>query len=170
MKITGASGGAGRLLAIDPGVHRLAYALFEHEHLIHCGLLNLGDAPASMVAAIVNLTRNLQAKSYVIEVPQVYQAKRQATDANDLIDLAQVVGVCVAAAIGRDYTASIRQPRPHEWKSNVPKDIQNKRDLARLDLAEIEVYKHGINGIRKSWQHNVIDAVGIGLWALNRGK
>jgi hypothetical protein len=52
--------------------------------------------------------------------------------------------------------------QPRTWKRQVPKDIHNARTLKALTDAERRL----VEGQR----HDVIDAVGLGLWKLGRMK
>ena len=49
---------------------------------------------------------------------------------------------------------------PDQWKGSVPKPIHNKRTLDALSIKEKTLFD--------TTDHNVIDAVGIGLFALGR--
>jgi hypothetical protein len=101
----------------------------------------------------------------VIEVPQVYQQRLQKGDPNDLIDVAVIAGIAAGAA------APFAEPqlvRPHKWKHNRPKAFDNAYTLSLLSAEEKLVVDSC--GAPKSKLHNVIDAVGIGLWRLGRRK
>lgn len=153
------------LVSIDPGVHlsgiavfkgptlkgsELAYArLIETDPLLICHLIfmetNVGEYPHEVFIHTV------------VEKPQVY--RKSPGDRNDLIDLAVAAGMLGGRFKNRKYVL------PREWKGNVPKEIMNDRVLTKLtedEKSKIEYPK------RKSLSHNVLDAVGIGLWALKR--
>lgn len=66
---------------------------------------------------------------------------------------------------------------PIEWKGATPKSIHHERVWARLADRERMVVndafsRRGMNGkpLPASKRHNVLDAVGLGLFALGRGK
>lgn len=161
-------------VAIDPGKHGCGFATYLDGVLVHAAYVSgLGGAAhpllevAGPVGALVD--QLLAALAYdkvdelVIERPQVYDAPQQRGDQNDLIDLAVVVGGLLGTLSGRCRASLL--VRPAEWKGQTPKDITETRAKARLstsELAAIELPK------AKTVQHNVWDAVALGLWRLGR--
>lgn len=131
------------LLAIDPGQHA-GWALFADTRLAACGL---GSPLAEHVRRVV------------IELPQVYP--RHPVPPNDLITLAFLAGRYAGASAGEVFTVS-----PHQWKGNLPKDVCAARVRARLSPEERAVVD--AVDVPEKQRHNVLDAVGIGLFALNR--
>jgi len=98
----------------------------------------------------------------VVEWPRVLSASRQRAakrdvDQNDLLGL---VGVDCAVAMAYHESMDLVTVYPDEWKGQVPKKIMNERVWARLSSEEQE------NVTKKD--HNVLDAVGIGLHQLGR--
>lgn len=142
------------LMAIDPGVKRVGYALFREHTLITVGLLTIKSQ-----RALYDDLWNFGAARVVVEIPQVYKLALSKGDPNDLIDVALVAGVCLACApIGIPV-------RPREWKGQVDKAVMTARILAnapREDREKLEYIKP------KSLVHNVIDAYGLGRWYLAR--
>ena len=153
----------GRLIAIDPGVQALGWATFERGKLARCGLLQAATAigMAETVRDEWGRTKGV-GMQLIIEKPQVYRQRHWKGDPNDLIDVAMVVGAAVVAFPG----AERRVITPHTWKGNRPKAVCNAHTLRLLSVPE----RHIVNQchIRKSLMHNVLDAIGIGLWALDR--
>jgi hypothetical protein len=98
---------------------------------------------------------------FVSEVPQVYLARKIAVDPDDLIQLAGVVGACLASVPG-DAVGYY----PREWKKQMPKDIHHRRIRKRLAAGELAILE--ATHCPPSLIHNVIDAVGIGLFHLAR--
>lgn len=144
------------LLAIDPGVRALGWAYFEDGRLVQAGLLRAKHIQ-EMVDQLWLL--DLHPVSLVIERPQVYGGAK--FDPNDLVGLAVVAG----AAAGRFHMAkNIDFPLPRMWKGQVPKDIHHERVLRALSIAE----RGQVPNTTKSLQHNVLDAVGLGLWKIGR--
>lgn len=140
------------LMSVDPGKNEFAWAYFVGNKLSKCGLccdINNKDVNKLVYGA-----------EAVIEVPQIYPQRVWKGDPNDLID--------VALTAGRVSTAFPRFEfvRPHAWKGNRPKNIDNSYTLTLLTPDELNIlnYCHVI----KSKKHNVIDAIGIGLWKLGR--
>jgi len=95
---------------------------------------------------------------FVSEYPQVYA--RGPGDPADLIELAGVVGA-VGYAI-RSMKSSSYLPR--SWKGQVPKDVMCARIEGRLSPEE----KAAIRPCPTSLRHNVLDAIGVGLFHIGR--
>ena len=57
---------------------------------------------------------------------------------------------------------------PAAWKGQVPKKIHHPRILRSLSEVEREIVLDVLDLLPASTRHNVLDAVGIGLWALKR--
>lgn len=149
-------------LAIDPGVHKHACALFVGTHLAEVGW---------------NL-RYDNVQSVAIEKPQF-----DGRPATALIDLAWA-GALFAGSFG----VPVRAFEPREWKKSVPKPIHHGRiwdaltnqeidllpddTLGRLHAARAKLAKRpGKPGAYYygNWEwHNILDAIGIGLYAVGR--
>ena len=130
------------LLAIDPGEHT-GWAAFDTT-LIACGL---GDPPVS------------KARCLVIELPQVYPS--HPVPPNDLVTLAFLAGRYVGA---REAFAVF----PRQWKGNLPKGACAARVRAKLSPEERAVVDECACKVPEKQMHNVMDAVGIGLFAEGR--
>ena len=131
------------LLAIDPGTHT-GWALFD-EKLLGCGL---GDPPTELALRVV------------IEIPQIYPG--HPVPPNDLITLAFLAGRYAGRA-----TCEVSTVFPHQWKGNLSKENCAARVRFRLSPEEKEVVD--VLDIPAKQLHNVMDAIGIGLFALGRG-
>lgn len=92
----------------------------------------------------------------VIEKPQVYNVARSKGDPNDLIDLAIKVGMLCAWYPNHELVL------PREWKGQLPKDVCWNRALEVLTPSELSVIKGS--------DHNMRDAIALGLWKLGRLK
>ena len=168
------------LLAVDPGWN-LGWALFDNGTLYSCGLVSPKSDPsegtfcrAHVVASHVFCCALPPTKTpidLVIEYPQVYRQGQLKGDPNDLLPLV-AIGQAVAQKLAYeldDFTIldRIKAPHPHDWKGSVPKDIMQKRIERALSTAEVQTALAGMPKARTK-QHNVWDAIGIGLWALDR--
>jgi hypothetical protein len=131
------------LLAVDPGAST-GWAAFSGDRLAAWGL---GDPPVESAGRIA------------IELPQVYP--RQQVPPNDLIALAFLAGRYAGRARGAVSTVL-----PHQWKGNMPKDVCAARVRARLSPEERAVVD--ACDVPDKQRHNVLDAIGIGLFALGR--
>lgn len=141
-------------LAIDPG-RDTGWAFFGNIRLTSCGLgLPWHHVPGSDFV--------------IIELPQVYRAAQSKGDPNDLIKVAVQVG-----EHKRHYEqrgAQVRLVLPADWKGQVPKDIHHARIWSKLDAKEQEIVNEAGKGIAPSKRHNMLDAVALGLFGLNRTR
>lgn len=94
----------------------------------------------------------------IAEWPQVYSGS--VADPNALLALA-----AVSAAIANQFPfAEHRSVLPHKWKGSLDGEVMAKRIEGRLSSEE----RQTIEPCPPSLRHNVLDAVGIGLWHLGR--
>ena len=135
------------IIAVDPGKNTIAWAAFTNQSLIAAGIKT--DGLVSWVAERAGIFSRV-----IIERPQIYPQSKG--DPNDLIDVAITVGLCLTLS----QFSTIYRPR--EWKGQVPKKIHNARALDKLRPGE----RHILGELVKN--HNVIDAIGIGLYYLGR--
>lgn len=152
-------------VSIDPGVRDCGVAVWQDKLLQNATLVRCvkGSPSIALVSHVVlhvrRFTKDLGA--VVIERPQVYTQNKLKGDPNDLITLAIVVGQLTQAL----YTAFRGMPqllvwRPADWKGQLPKNVSIERTQCRISESERERVQ-----LPKavSLQHNVWDAVGIGL-------
>lgn len=149
------------LVAVDPGTSVVCFATFEGGRLTLVSALRR-ESVEEMIGALRDLrTDGTGPGEVVVEVPQVYPSSRAKGNPNDLIRVALAAGGAAVAVGG-----VVRLVRPHEWKGSVPKEIHNRRTLAKLDREEVEAFE-GVD-LPPYLRHNALDAVGIGLWRLGR--
>lgn len=177
----------GDLLALDPGVTSPGVALFRHGVLIAAGRVKLppdfanlskGDRWLRIGHEIVQWWDKFRTdqlhviRTVVYECPQIYVREKSKGDPNQLIGLAGV-GQSLAVML---YMLNLQHaqrppelltPLPAEWTGQLPKmtkgdpwkSPRGARVAGRLQSGErAEVPS----------QHDAIDAVGLGLWALGR--
>ena len=90
------------------------------------------------------------------EWPQVYTPGKQKGDPNDLLAL---VGVSAAVAALLPH-AAIHTYLPAQWGGQTPKEVKKQRVVSRLTSEEkAQIWLPAT----QSLQHNVFDAIGIGL-------
>jgi hypothetical protein len=155
------------LLAIDPGLDT-GWALFSSAaQLVACGL---GDPRMSDRHRVADL------RTVVIEQPFVYP-RGQTKNPNDVITLALNAGEW--GGLYRQW-ADVKYVLPFKWKGSVPKRISHVRILGKLSDRERTVVDTAMalgrscapkalgRPIARSLQHNVLDAVGLGLFAVSR--
>ena len=168
------------LCAADIGRHGLGLSFFwiPTQELVHAeysgGLGGQVDPFFEPVEPAVHIVEQVTDKlgsveRLVVEVPQVYDQQRWGGDPKDLVDLAWIGGafareVAVKHMRTRACGGSVLRPRPAQWKGQVNKDVMIERIKGRLSETEM----NRVELPNKSVQHNVWDAVGIGLWELKR--
>lgn len=148
--------GDASLIAIDPG-NKTGIAIFRNQKLLGA------DVEEGDLARGILHGHNFGGCLVVIEFPRWYPHTHK-VDWNDLIDLAGVAGRL------RGYyerqNAKVEYVRPRTWKGTVRKDVHNKRVLAALTDEERALLPKRPR--TKDYDHNLVDAVGIGLWKLGR--
>jgi hypothetical protein len=167
------------IVSFDPGLREAGFAVFSGGLLARAVLIRnpekvKRDGPAwySMSQEVGRVfgqptcfgtPTSWEKFAFVSEIPQVYREGQSANvDPADLTNLAGVVGAVIGALNPNEVHTYV----PAKWKGQVPKDIHNKRILARLDAEERAI----LDAVKcpASLKHNVIDAVGIGLFHLGR--
>lgn len=132
-------------LAIDPGA-TTGWAFFDPDHLLlACGT---GEPP------------NVALGQLVIELPQSYPS--HPVPPQDLIQLAFLAGRYVG---WEDETTEAKTLFPHEWKGNLSKEVCAARVRSKLRGNELNVLAECEADVPKGAMHNVMDAIGIGLFA-----
>jgi hypothetical protein len=150
------------LVTIDPGMST-GVAEFQNEVLLNVGLIKF-ECCRQYTKDLFRLMDVAKPERVVIEIPKIYPFKNQKGDQNDLIKLAVQAGICIAAA---SPFCHVEEVHPQEWKGQRPKEVDNKHTLSLLyDPVELDVFNS--LQISKNLRHNVLDAIGIGLWVLKR--
>ena len=143
-------------VAVDPGCEAMGWAIFHDHELVHCGLAR-GKSWYDTARDLPTVVKHVDL--LVVEHPQHYP--KSPVDPNTLIKL----GFNLGAAAVHFRPVKIVTPTPREWKGQTPKDIHNARVLRKLNDLERERFR-GVTIV--SLQHNVLDAIGLGLWSLGR--
>lgn len=155
-------------VSLDPGKHAVGYAIFIDRELKACGLAKqAGDVKYHWMAEEYTdeptVCRNRSwPERIVMEIPQIYDRRRWKGNPNDLLPII-AHGALIAGTLHPIYFETVT---PEDWKGQVPKEIQNERDRRALTPTELDVLTSA--PVAASKLHNVIDAVGVGLWALKR--
>lgn len=154
------------LLAIDPGYRYFGYSVFNDSTIVSADLSSAekaedwdrwtGQPPDfTAISEIISQFEWLD-RLAVIEFPKVH---RSTPNAESIVRLASACGAYTAILQTEGFRVEWVEPR--SWKGTVPKDIMYKRILAKIPESE---YTH----IKRIHDHNVIDAVGIGLWKIRK--
>ena len=153
------------MLVIDPGTRKnLGWAIFGSSayvtSLIDAGVDSMENL---LVPGPYPFRIGSSARVTLIEAPRWYPRKAS-VDVNDLLDLSVAVGELKRHFVERG--SSVQLVWPMTWKGSVPKKIHNRRVLAAL--TEEERGKLPKRPRAKDYDHNMVDAVGLGLWKLGR--
>lgn len=154
------------VLAVDPGLRACGVAEFRAGLLRRAAYVeSSGESCGEMASAVrawygLGGSDGAGAERAIVELPRVY-GRGGKGDSNDLVNLATVCGaLCVALT---ELSPSFVYPG--QWKGEVPKEVMMRRIIGRLspeELAAVALPR------ARGLQHNVFDAVGIGLWAIGR--
>jgi hypothetical protein len=140
------------LAAIDPGEDQ-GWSVFDDDsRLVACGL---GPLPARYTI-----------QRAVVEKPMIYPGGRQRANPADVITLAVRAGE--AGGTLRLGGAEVTYVEPARWKGSVSKDISHARIWAKLAPSEQTVVATSCRNLAPGKRHNVMDAVGLGLFAAGR--
>lgn len=144
------SGGGYSVLAIDPGSHTgWAYGSTS-EGLLACGL---GDGWRSVPYPVGGRA--------VLEYPQIRPGTPRP---NDIVTLAFTAGAIAARLEDRGWP--VEKVFPVRWKGTIDKKRHHPRIVGALLPHESRVLSRALQGVAK--QDDVIDAVGLFLWATLR--
>lgn len=146
------------IVTIDPGL-ATGWALWEVlGKLTACGL---GD-PRSCEQHVA-----MHVHDVWIESPFIYpHAKARPAD---ILKLAREAGEW-GGRYEVSAVATIHYVLPAEWKGQVPKEIHHARVWDALDAAERAIVDKAVRGLAPSKRHNVLDAVGMGVWVRSRTR
>jgi hypothetical protein len=155
------------LIAIDPGLQCTGIAVFDAGVLkaVHGVCTSASDDLVTRVLAVVAVVRGAGegASQCVIEMPLLYPNGKIKGSGNDIVKLATLAGASMAAL----PHCRVQAVPPAGWKGQVPKKIHQPRILAKLSAAERALVDKAERRYGAK-THNIIDAIGIGLYALRR--
>jgi len=149
------------LISIDPNVNRMALAKWINGKLAATYYLR-SDLKGTKNTFLQLHELNIAPDEIAIEVPEIYK-KDGMKKKKSLMKLDFYAGF----ACGALYVPGtiITRYLPKEWKGQVPKDIMAPRILGKLSPTELQNLT--LPGF-KTMDHDIIDAVGIGLKHLGR--
>jgi|SRR5579859_2254349 len=158
------------MVCIDPGINGCGVAFFSESGKL-TGACYV-RAPASefevsavsmrvklMAEAVLKIIGEDPSRLLVTERPQIYTWGKGKGDLNQLIPLAEVCAFIAARWGGPWATVS-----PREWKGTIDGDAMTERIMERLTREEFK----NIVRAGKTVDHNVFDAIGIGLGKFGR--
>lgn len=141
------------LFAVDPGKERCAVAYFDRQGLLAVWF-RASTLPIEFEAGFD------RASLCICELPE-QRGRNTNVRMSDIIDLTWA-GSRVCANLPTETV------KPSEWKGQVPKAVHHKRMEAALTPEERIVLQNALRDIPRGVQHNLKDAVALGLWKLGR--
>lgn len=139
------------IIAIDPGVQFCGVAFFSAAgKLWHCELRS-SERP---------LEPSKEAKVFV-ERMVVYPGGRFSAD---LLDVSYAAGRMTA----NFAQSAITKVPARDWKGQLPRAVEQARTLAALTSGETRVLDSA--RCQASLRHNILSAIGLGLYAVGRGR
>lgn len=162
------------LVAFDPGLRGTGVAVFKDGMLTRCAYVkspnlrgrgakawrDMGLAVATWVFEGSPWSSNPAEVAH--EQMQVYRAGLQKGNPNDLLELSGVCGWAAALLEPESVVSYL----PRKWKGQVPKDVHHRR--IKAEMSEVEHDALHAAKCPASLQHNILDAIGIGLFHLGR--
>jgi len=156
------------LVSIDPGVYSCAVAIWKapsgplgtREAVLYGAGLSVPSYASQTPLEVLSFIESLGASlaPVIIETPVKYATRRSTH--RDVERMLVVVRALRAAY----PPSSWFEVSPFGWKGNTPKGIQAARIISALSKDEHDA----VTWPKKSLRHNVIDAIGIGLWHTGR--
>jgi len=146
------------LLTIDPGLKVVGWAYWEARELVCCGLSRTKRTELNDQAQEhrFNLASFWPADRRVCE-QMVWRGKNAKSGPADLLKINIIAG-----RLADEWVT------PLQWKGMVAKEIDHPRILAKLGEHELKIVTE--TKVPASLRHNMIDAVGIGLYVLGRRR
>lgn len=155
--------------SIDPGLNHCGVAQWDGDTLVHAKLvktqarkgMSLSERAFWMAAAVKRYLNCPHAEPVppvqmlLIELPRTYGGKAKKGDANkNIIPLSLVIGALLPLAPRVDLVW------PSDWKGTVEPDAFIRRESAKVPAETVSK----IDFPCKSLEHNVWDAVLLGIW------
>lgn len=156
------------IIAVDPGLRVCGVSIFNEKRLIRAFLAHgaeKGNGPKAwaemalgvMSQVVLSTAFKNPGVALVLEGQKVYQGGKQKGDPADLLELAGVCGYLAS------YFPVVVRVFPHEWKGQMTKATTEGRVYDRLDETE-----RGAIEVHGAKTHNVLDAIGLGLFYCGR--
>lgn len=155
-------------LAIDPGLRDCGLALYTGHKLVRAVLARSSNKAdrgpyawrdMAMVAHAWVVQQGVLPDVVVIEAQQIYPAKFQKGDQDDILQLAGVGG---ALAYAFRNASEMYSYLPRIWKGQVPQSVFAKRILSKLTIPELSL----IEACPSSLMHNIAHAIGLARYHL----
>jgi hypothetical protein len=147
----------GQVVAVDPGLRGCGVAEFSGGLLLRARYVvnpeKKARGPGAWAMMAIQVTE-------VVTTPGVFVVEVMQNDGRSMGKVEDVLQVQGVAAWILALGGSVVGYQPREWKGSVPKPIHNTRVLGKLTSAERKAIVND--------RHDVIDAIGLGLYYLGR--
>jgi hypothetical protein len=165
------------ILAVDPGFsfyNGLGWAYFEDGKLKFCGLIKPfapGCISEQSILDVLNKFSkqwdelkgfSINPKILCLESPMNFGHHGRKINTKALDDIHFLNGMLTE----RFKPLGLLRPTPIAWKGNKPKEKHHVEIISSLDTYSKKRLEESLAEIRNGACHNVIDAVGLGLYAL----
>lgn len=158
------------LIAIDPGnCTGFSYHDRLSGEVLFCGTLDMKSRERKVFIPEIG---TYLPDRLIIEEPQVYRPKVSKGDPNDLIKVAWKAGRIVEYMWTTWDTKAIQgkvvQVKPVTWKGDLAKETHHERMWKTLPDKERAIIKLCSTGLNKKDTLDLLDAVCLGKWAVQR--
>lgn len=160
-------------ICIDPGKHGCGLSMFSGPTLAHAEYISgrVGPGHHPLLEPVHGVEAFFEGAAMlgtidlvIVERPKIYDAAHQKGDQRDIADLLIVAGGLLLAA-GR-VAKAVMPIEPAQWKGQTPTEIIEHRLEKHLSAEERGRIEWPT--ARKTLAHNVVDAIGIGMWHAGR--
>ena len=155
------------LVSIDPGLRCLGAAKWRNGKLVKCDALycNEGDGPIQW-RAMVNTVKEWHGRGKIntLIIEQMQTRKKYPGSHDNLLGLATLSGGIWATLKWEEGISVL----PREWTGFNEKAINARRVRKRLSEEELALMDYELAGVMACNKKEIYDAVGIGLYALER--
>lgn len=149
------------LLSIDPNVKRMALVEWHDGKLVKTYYLR-SDLKGALSTFEQLCRLDVEPDVIAVEVPEIYA--RAVFKKKGLMKLGFYAGFACGALYCPDHTEVVEY-LPKEWKGQVSKEVMAPRIMGKL--SEKEIKNIDFPGF-KTMDHDIVDAIGIGLKYLGR--
>jgi len=150
------------VLAIDPGVRAIGYALAVDGGVLTRAGVSKAPRRMALGECAVHHAKQIPSAGIVYLESMGLRPTDGLARCKDLLNV-QSVGCLVAGMLGVPVLVPV-----HEWKSNLSKMIMHPRTLAALSPSEREIVDQACEKAGKTHAKEVLDAVGILMYRLGR--
>lgn len=154
----------GRIAAVDPGKYEAGWAVFEGGRLVDCGASY--HEPRLNQRVFVSLSDTVSEAIGDVDVVHVESMKMRRNTLAAVPRLMELMMFVGALAVRVETKVELVEPQV--WTSGRPKAANHRIIRSRLDAKEAQHLDVVLGRTLRRNHKEVLDAVGIGLYALQR--